>query len=213
MRAALGGTEYFLGELAPRVAGAALQELVCALTQHAATWLSGSAVSDVMHMRPWSRTVEYSTPTTRKALEVMLSALRVAQLEGEQVNFQVLLASMGKRQGAKRWQAHKALQPWCAALRREPFVQSTDTSRAVTSSGSTSISHKTHYVWGVLWCFICMRIGISCFGVCFWGPVARGHTWLNKCATTAKNLRNYVLEETGPAGCIKIPQDPGKKSS
>ena len=119
VRAKLGGVEYLFAELAPRLEAPELQPFLVALAQHVVSW----PVESAMRTRPWSHADDYSAHDTCAALETVTAALRVAQLQGEQADVQVLLAAIGKRQGMKRWQASKALQPCCVALRDEPFVQ------------------------------------------------------------------------------------------
>ena len=121
-RATLAGVEYFFSELAPHLDGQRGAALVAALAQHATTW-GGRGLAAALRARPWSHASAYTAAATGDALKSVLLALRVAQLEGQHVNFSSALAALGRRQGARRWQAHQALQPWCVALRGEAFIE------------------------------------------------------------------------------------------
>ena len=68
-RARVGGMEYLLSELAPRLGTAEQAALVRALRDSVAVYLAGSQLeTELRTQRPWNRCDEYTAEATRAAL-------------------------------------------------------------------------------------------------------------------------------------------------
>jgi len=108
VRARLGGVEYVLSEVAPRVDGAVRAQLVAALAADAAEFLGGPQLASEMKLRPWAPPSDrrgeadwpYAAATTRAALERALVALQAGMTAGADVTWTVVLTGLGT--GGKR---------------------------------------------------------------------------------------------------------------
>ena len=81
LRAQLGGMEYLLSTVVPRLGPQELKGFIASLTSSAAAALAGTALSDVMGQRPWARSAVYLASATRTAVRAVHNALVVAQTD------------------------------------------------------------------------------------------------------------------------------------
>ena len=81
LRAQLGGSEYLLSTVAPRLGPQELRAFIAFLVSSAAAALSGTVLADAMVQRPWARSAVYAAPATRAALRTVHAALVVAQTD------------------------------------------------------------------------------------------------------------------------------------
>jgi len=81
LRAQLGGMEYLLSTVVPRLGPQELKGFIASLTSSAAAALAGTALSDAMGQRPWARSAVYLASATRTAVRAVHNALVVAQTD------------------------------------------------------------------------------------------------------------------------------------